>query len=168
MHAGQHTDMKRSAIWACAIPMGLGIIAVTLFVTGVVQWTPNRGGMNWSYLPPEWVLAYGLILVPPLSAWLTCRSLAKIKSVERISHWRSSAARVLLSAVLIQLVLTALYTFGTYAASVNRDLLVVDPIIFRWLFKNLICWLLITLPLSLICATIFWRITKFPKDTSVF
>jgi len=168
MHAGQNTKMKRGVIWACAIPMGLGVIAATLFVTGVVQWTPNRGGLYWRYLPPEWLLAYGLILVPPLSAWLTCRSLAKIESVEKISRWKSLAGRVLLSAAFVQLFLTALYAFVIYASSVNRAILVVESIIFGWFVKNLICWIFITLPLSLICATIFWRVTKFPEDTSVF
>jgi len=168
MHAGQNTKMKRGAVWACAIPMGLGVIAVILFVTGVVQWTPNRGGTYWRNLPPEWVLAYGLILVPPLSAWLACRSLAKIESVERISRWRSSAVRVLLSATFVQFLLTALYNFGLYVFSVNRAILVVEPIIVGWLVKNLICCLLITLPLSLLCATIFWKAAKFPADTNVF
>jgi len=41
-------------------------------------------------------------------------------------------------------------------------------ILFMSGFINATLWFGLTLPFTLLCATIFWRATKFPEDVSVF
>ena len=47
-------------------------------------------------------------------------------------------------------------------------LLVLFNIVLFAALYNIALWIVFTLPLSLICATIFWKLTKFPDDPIVF
>ena len=171
MHAGQNTKMKPGAVRACVITVGVGSIISSILLIGPLQrllsyefdWPSilfvGRYYASFAFVPP---------LAIPLAMWAACRSLAKIESLDVITRWRSAAGRIVLAAVIFHFLLVALFEYLNYLASPNKDLLEIEPIIVSWMFKSLIRWLFITLPLSLICATIFWRVTKFPEDVSVF
>jgi len=180
MKAGQETKMLRGAIWACVIPVGIGLILLVIALFSLRSPAVPSGALYMNsrdflaFLP----IAACFIFGAPLSAWLACRSLRKINSINKISLWRSSALRGVLSASLIHVVSALLYIISVsviilgdnYVSFSKRDqaynplpdLFIGSAII------NLVLWVIITLPLALICATIFWRVTKFPQDTSVF
>jgi len=162
--AGQKTDMRRGAIAACALPMGLGSISM-VFV--LIQPT---------YYGPLSFLAFSIcfLVVAPISAWLACRHLKRQTNAKRLSNWRTSFFAGLRASSLVQFIITGLCVVvfgvtvimdGAGSGNLLNDLgfVIGLPLIYTGMI-----WLFITLPLSLICSTIFWRVTKFPKDTSVF
>lgn len=179
MHAGQNTKMKRGAIWACAIPVGLGVIGAILLGMYLMQVVPSGAGIMENILVTVPIIGC-FIFGAPLSAWLACRSLAKINDANRLSRWWASVVRGLLSASLVHLIWSGLYIAGFVIIIATSDpiswnslqdnpgLGTMPAIILGFVIMDLILWIIITLPLSLLCATIFWKVTKFPDDTNVF
>ena len=177
MHAGRQTQMRRGAIWACVIPVGLGLIALVITAIFLRDFAATKGVGVMGVALASFGIISCFIFGTPLAAWIACRSLAKIEPAEKLSRWRSSAVRGLWSASLVQFVWASFYTFGLIADSsgnVTLDFSVdygaawVLRQFMASMWLNVFVWILITLPLSLICATIFWRVTKFPSDTNVF
>ena len=173
MHAGQNTDMKRGAIAASILPMGLGILGL-LAIGANSPFTYD--GRDFSNSPHFMTLPVAMCFFfgTPLAAWLSCLWLRKIGPLEKIRRWRASAWRGLtcasavhLGACLFYTMLSAKFFFGETAGfqSSGNELF---SIIFMSAFINAGLWVIITLPFSIFCATIFWRVTKFPDDTSVF
>lgn len=178
MHAGRQTKMKRGAIWACVIPVGLGVIGLSLLLLDVAQ-RASIGAKYWDHILILLPIIACFILGAPLSAWLACRNLKKINSFEKLSLWRSSASRGLLSAGLVHLVWSTLYIIVVVIIILNLDSQAFGnsfdrpgnpffSMLLGFTMMNLFLWLFITLPLSLLCATIFWKVTKFPDNTDVF
>ena len=169
MNAGKETKMLRGAIWACAIPMTFGLIS-TFFI--LIDLPPNTRNQSFTTSPSFYILPIALCFLfgTPLAAWLACLRLKRIKDYEKLRRWRMPAWWGLLSATAVHFVaalfytiLTAGFLFQSYDQGAGYDQ-EVSLIIFMSAMLNAMLWVIITLPLSLICATIFWRITKFPKD----
>lgn len=171
MNAGKQTKMLRGAVWACVIPVGLGVIGLILLLKEVVL-VASVNADYWSDIFLSLPIIACFILGAPLSAWLACRSLKKIQAAEILSRWRSSASRGVLSASFVHLVWSSLYIAGFlfFILKINsgsqRDSFSI--MLLGFTATNLFIWLIITLPLSLLCSTIFWKITKFPENTDVF
>ena len=172
MNAGRETKMLPGAVWACAVPMGLGLISTFFILIDPSSNYPNRnsGDLTIILLPIALCFLFGT----PLSAWLACLRLRRVKDLVKLRRWRMSAWWGLVSATavhfgasLLYSVLAGLFFFPNYdqAGTSESDMAL---IIFMSLMLNGMLWVIITLPLSLICATIFWRVTKFPEDRSVF
>jgi len=171
MNAGKETKMLRGAVWACAIPMGLGFLFLlqTLFEASASQSGSDTVDVFLIMGPILFCFIFGT----PLSAWLSCRSLKKIEGLKELTLWRNSAKRGFLSATFVQISvaivhvgLVSAYLSGLEADQswkTNQDDGLAEILMVSIIF-NFMLWVIVTLPLSLICATIFWRITKFPKD----
>jgi len=170
--------MLRGAIWACAIPVGLGVIAmIMMFITMAPLISRGVAIHDNSLIGIAPIIAC-FIFGTPLTAWLACRSLAKISSADRLSNWKSSASRGFLNASLVHFIWASLYTIGvafvmlksqqSFFPDVDQGFSMMGGIFVTALVMNLMAWVIITLPLSLLCATVFWKVTKFPADTDVF
>lgn len=173
MHAGQNTHMKRGAIAACVLPMGLGLLGLILIGLDSPFTYDNpyfSNSPHFMTLPIALCFFFGT----PLAAWLACRRLRKITSIEKIRLWRTSAWRGLVCASAVQFVACVFYTFlsGKFFIYRPNEFERTGDELFSLLFMsgfiNAGLWVILTLPFSLLCATIFWRVTKFPDDTSVF
>jgi len=174
MNAGQNTKMLRGAIWACVIPVGLGLIGLGFTIFDLMFYEQKKFIVRTHHFFTRPVVL-SFILGTPLAAWIACRHLRTINSAEKLSRWRRSPFEGLVGATLAHFGAVCLYvicvwlfvdlTGGGYDMS-QRDVGVLE-IGFKMLTFNTVLWLFITLPLSLICATIFWRVTKFPDDPTV-
>lgn len=164
MMAGQNTNMMQGAIWACILPMGLGVLGLLYSLNSIA---PFQG---WIILPIVVCFIFGT----PLTAWLSCRRLSKIEDAGRLSRWPTSASVGVYYAGLIHLVSAFMYTLvfaiasigltesgGVYIGNIGEVMMVSAMI-------NLPLYIIVTLPLSIVCATIFWTTTDFPKGTAVF
>ena len=165
--------MRRGALWASAVPMSLGSLLLGVMVLG---WKGRSlGGLfieeDLFILSP--VIA-GLILGGPLAAWLSCRSLRNIEDMEDRFRWRSAGLRALISASLVHIcvavlsiiILTEIYSNECINIRPSPETSLNAALAFVSI--HIAIWAATTLPLSLICATIFWRVTKFPDGRSVF
>jgi len=181
MHAGQTTKMKRAAVWACAIPVGLGISLLPLlllFLPRLLHGRDSETEIQFWFVVAG-LMALGLSLSAPLSAWLACRNLAKVEDIYELRRWKTSAVRAARSASLVHAGATILFTTiiccvmifvaGGIDGTVDDKylLLVLFNIVLFAALYNIALWIVFTLPFSLICATIFWKITKFPSDINV-
>lgn len=171
--AGQDTKMLRGAIWACAIPMGIGLISLFFIL---IDLPPNgrhqnfESSLSFILLPIALCFLFGT----PLAAWLACLRLRRVKDSAILRRWHMSAWWGLLSATAVHFGASLFYTIlsmflffpniGTSSPPDNDVVL----IIFLSAMLNGMLWVTITLPLSIICATIFWRVTKFPEGRNVF
>lgn len=175
MTAGQDTKMLRGAIWACVLPMALGFMLLAFIIYDLVFYMQLRFIVRTHHFFTQPTAAC-FILGTPLAAWLACWYLKKFINRAKLRYWRSSALAALLGATSVHFVAAITYAVvvalfvdmsgGGYDSS-QYDKGFWD-IFFSMMTFHWVIWLFITLPLSLICATIFWRVTKFPKDTSVF
>jgi len=169
MHAGQNTKMLRGAIWAFALPASLGLSAFLFFQIEPIL----------AHLSLFSVFAIYFILGSALSAWLATRRLKRIERLEKLKRWRTSFIAGLTAGSLIHLVstflliafqLVTIYSlknsddgFGlNYNAVYNSERVL--SILANLSSASLYFWFIVTLPLSLICATIFWRVTKFQEN----
>ena len=165
VHAGQNTKMWPGAQAACVLPMGLGML-FTLFSLSL-----GRPGDLFMALPVALCFIFGA----PLSAWLACRRLRKIKDVKRLSRWGVSFWAGLLWSSAVHFVAALIYTIG-FTILTGQDSLQSGSgddneillILFMAGYMNVLLWCVLTLPFALICASIFWRVTEFPKDATVF
>jgi len=162
MTLGQKTQMFRGAAWACALPVSLGLI-ILLFV--LID--PNE--LSLILLLP---ISLCFIFATPLTTWLACRSLKRRDDAKYLSRWGSSFRAFFGYASLVQILTAGLYTAGFliwasafFGSELETEVLTILGIA---LYLNFLIWVVVILPLSLLCATIFWRVTKFPEDTSVF
>ncbi len=167
METDHDTRMIRGAIAACILPMMLGFIGLGFIIYDLMVYEQYKYLVrSHHYVTRPTVACF--ILGTPLAAWMACRRLKKIDSQIKRGLWRSSAISGMLSAtvvhigaVLIFCVCLALFvdlTGGGYNSS-QADVGFVE-ITFEMLVFNLIPWVIITVPLSLLCATIFWRVTR--------
>ena len=162
MSAGQNTDMLKGAIAACLLPMTLGALGSFYIIA-----SRTRGGLEFMTMPIALCFLFGT----PVAAWLACRRLKKIENPKILSLWRKSASSGVLAALSVHFITATCYslyvaimssnisgTGATYAAF--SETLLVSLIINIGLFT------ILTLPFALICATIFWAVTKFAQAGS--
>jgi hypothetical protein len=162
--AGQQINMVPGAIAACALPMSMGVL-----------------GLYFSFQPAE---QYQLILTlpivlcfifgTPLTAWLACRYLSKIEDAGHLSRWITSVFSGAKYASLVHLFSATLYTLGVavwlmgisgVGAVHIKD---AGEIVTASIMINIPLWICVTIPLSLICSTLFWVCTTFLEDRNVF
>jgi len=165
MRAGQEIKMLPGAVAACALPVGLGLLATVGLLSSA-----QPGGFFMT-LPVSLCFVFGA----PLSAWLACRRLRKIDDPVRLAWWRSSIWAGLLWSSFVHFSAALVYTvvFTIWAArdsgqswsGMDQDLF---GVFFMSGFINIGLWCVLTLPFALICATIFWKVTTFPEDVNVF
>jgi len=165
MHAGQIVKMKPGAVVACALPMGLG-----LFFTGLLLAGGNQSDLFMS-LPVALCFLFGT----PLSAWLACRRLRKIANPARLRRWGTVFWAGLKWSSFVHFMSALIYTIGFLVVTSSQYDQVgasggneAFSIFFMSGFMNAMLWCILTLPFALLCASIFWRVTKFPQDASVF
>ena len=162
MSAGQNTDMLKGAIAACLLPMTLGALGSFYIIASRI-----RGGLEFMTMPIALCFLFGT----PVAAWLACRRLKKIEDPKILSLWRKSASNGILAALIVHFIAASCYSiyFGLTAAgkhlgggSINEffDVLLIS------LFVNIGLFTILTLPFALICATIFWAVTKFAQAGS--
>ena len=165
MHAGQTVKMMPGAVAACVLPMGLGLLFTAMLLAG-----GNRNDLFMS-LPVALCFLFGT----PLSAWLACGRLRTIEDPARLKRWGVSFWAGLKWSSLVHFFSASIYTFGfltvtssdyeTMGASGGNEAF---SIFFMSGFMNAMLWCVLTLPFALLCSTLFWRVTKFPEDVSVF
>ena len=159
MSAGQNTEMMKGAVAACILPMSLGALGCFYLVGS----GPFR---TFGFM--LWPIALCFLLGTPVAAWLACRRLKKIEDPKTLSLWRKSASSGILAALTVHALAASCYSLyfsistasqNTGAVSFNEfhELLLVSLIINIGLFT------ILTLPFALICATIFWFVTKFEQ-----
>ena len=163
--------MKRGAIWACVIPVGIGLIGLGLIIVDLMYFQQKRYLVRTHHYVTRPIVAC-FIFGTPLAAWIACLRLRKIQSAKRLRRWQSSALSGLIGSTLVNIGAVCLYaifvalfvdlTGGGYDQSQPDGEIL--KIMFGFLAASIIPWVIITLPLSLLCATIFWRVTKFPLD----
>jgi len=165
MHAGQNVKMMPGAMAACALPMALGLLFTGLILVG--------GNSNERFMTLPVALCF--LCGTPLSAWLACRRLRNIKDSARLKRWGTVFWAGLKWASLVHIAAATLYTISFSVIRLNEMGVVgalggdeLFSITFMSGFINAILWGVLTLPFALLCATIFWRVTKFPEDVSVF
>lgn len=163
MHAGQNVKMMPGAVAACVLPMGL------LF-TGLIL-AGGHSNERFMTLPIALCFLFGT----PLSAWLACRRLRNIKDAKRLKRWGTIFWAGLKWSSLVHIGAATLYTISFSVVRLNEMGAVsalggdeLFSIAFMSGFINAMLWGVLTLPFALLCATIFWRVTKFPEDVSVF
>ncbi len=159
MSAGQNTDMLKGAIAACVLPMTLGALGC-FYLVGSGPFT-MFGFMLWP-------IALCFLLGTPVAAWLACRRLKKIEDPKILSLWRKSASSGILAASIVHFIAASGYTLyfvftvadthnGAGLANEFFDFLLIS------LITNIGLFTILTLPFALICATIFWFVTKFKQ-----
>ena len=176
MNAGRETKMLRGAIWACAIPMGLGFLGLILTLFSLPNNPAFTRGQPFSSTGYFFTLPIVLCFIfgTPLAAWLACLRLRRVAELAKLQRWRMPAWWGLLSATAVHFGASLIYTIFAMALFMADSGVAAAPendaalLLFMSLMMNTMLWVIITLPLSLICATIFWRVTKFPEDRSVF
>lgn len=171
MHAGEQVKMKRGAIWACVIPVGIGII-ISVFEISRLPETMSWNDFN--VMEFHWTLPFAacFILGAPLAAWIACRRLRQADDATKLRRWKTVAGAGLRAASGVHFSAATLYSILTYwlidllAGAEVEQWEKTETMAFSAI-GNVILWIFITLPLTLLCATIFWKVTKFPDDTSV-
>jgi len=171
MKAGQNTKMLRGAVWACVLPVSLGLLALFFTITD------DDDASFYAFVTIALCIIFGSMLV----AWLACRRLKRINDHNRLKRWKTSAKTFLFCASCVHLIIAIISGIIVALILDSREgpvFTVTGPDFsdrshflnfFLWHeIRNVILWVLLTIPLSLICATVFWRVTKFPDDTSVF
>ena len=159
MSAGQNTEMMKGAVAACILPMSLGALGC-FYLVGSGPF-PTFGFMLWP-------IAQCFLLGTPVAAWLACRRLKKVGDPKILSLWRKSASSGIFAASLVHFIAAGGYTLYVIFSAADRHngagittefsgFLLVSLIINIGLFT------ILTLPFALICATIFWAVTKFEQ-----
>jgi len=127
MRAGEETEMMRGAVWACALPMVLGVVGLLFFLLA-----PNVEARSFRFmgLPIAACFMFG---TPMVACFLYTLS------------------------------------FVVWDAGLNggNTRIYVDAFLIPGLI-NLFLWAVLTVPFSLLCATIFWRVTNFQQNISDF
>lgn len=165
MNARKTVKMIPGALAACALPMGLGFL-----FTGLLLFGGNRSDLFMG-LPVALCFLFGT----PLSAWLACAGLRKIDDPARLRRWGTSFMAGLKWSTTIHFMSALIYTVGFLVVTSDQyysegasggneafSILIMSG------FMNMMLWCLLTLPFALICSSIFWGVTKFPEDVSVF
>ena len=156
-NAVQDIKMLPGAVAACVLPMflGLAVSVLEIFSTGRTDWIAT--------LPLSFCFLFGT----PIAAWLACRHLRKAEDPEDISRWLAcfgagflGASIVHFSTALLQVIIIG---FGTSLGPLEFLTILCAAAMIQ-----LVLWLVITLPFTLLCATIFWWVTKFPSDMDAF
>ena len=165
MKAGQEMKMMPGAVAACFLPVGLGLLFTVFLLSS------GSAADLFMTLPISLCFVFGT----PLSAWLACRRLRKIDDANRLSRWGTSFWAGLLWSSVVHFAAAFIYTVGfmfwaARDAAINEVPIGEDlfSIFFMSAFINLMLWGVLTLPFALISASVFWRVSKFPKDVSVF
>ena len=167
---GQTIKMLPGAMAACVLPMVLGLFgAVDLFDSIDGNWRDYDAVTTQIIFLPIFIC---FVFGTPLAAWLACRGLRKNGAAEALSYWTASAAHGLWGATLVQisaaflhiLFLGVMSLIGPSAMGFDQIVSGLGYMFLVSLLCNLFLWVFITLPFTLLCATIFWIVTKFPSD----
>jgi len=178
MHAGKEIKLRRGALWACAFPMGFGIALAALMATRV-----NYNGQTAFiviFAVPVYCLT-ALILLAPLTAWLTGFCLRRIAKAEKLRQWRIIFVSALIFATCLQALLGlgfAIYLsieyekiFGVVkrAAEMGTSFTGEIPNAYRtFVIASSVMWIALTVPFCAAGTSIFVRKTKFPADRGIF
>ena len=116
MNARREINMLRGAIWACVIPVGLGLISLVLELRRLpenITWDDfNVMGFHWS---APFVACF--IFGTPFAAWVACRHLRKIQDVANVRRWKTSALAGIKGASLTHFGAAVSYSIWTYILS---------------------------------------------------
>ena len=183
MQAGREVKLRRGALWACALPAVLGGL-YGVFAT--IEFLNNEREV-YIMRAFEFLVVMNLVLclicIPALAAWLTGFCLRRIDDPNKLGRWRTCFGRALLCVTTVQFIAAIIFaallstTFDQIyailaethekAGNPPRTRSEINPIIFS-MKTHLRMWIALTLPLTVIGATIFHRVTKFPSDRTVF
>lgn len=159
--AGQIINMWPGAMAACALPMLLGL-GVTLNVLS----SGHRA--DWIFILP---ISLCFLFGTPLAAWLACRYLRRSKDPANIFRWGPSLGAGVLGASAVHFSAALFYMVGFIflvsdkgSHSVRAD--EVFTVFLASVVLNLGLWVIVTLPFSLLCASIFYHVTKIQKAGS--
>jgi len=152
-----HIKMFPGAAAACALPMLMGLVGGFMHISSARR-------LDWIMTLP---LSFCFLFGTPIAAWLACRHLRKAEDPEDISRWLAcfgagflGASIVHFSTALLQVIIIG---FGTSLGPLEFLTILCAAAMIQ-----LVLWLVITLPFTLLCATIFWWVTKFPSDMDAF
>ena len=170
MHAGQQTNMKRGAIAACVLPMALGVFGLLATFQNLSTFYTGR---SFSDSPHFFTLPIVLCFLfgPPLTAYLACSHLKKIRNLEQLRRWQTTTGRAVLTATSVHFWSALVYTiialifFFPDGDSMEGVVIGVIGVLIMSGLINLILWVIITLPFTLFCTIIFRLSTTFPKDS---
>ena len=171
-----------AGLWLTEAPMPVFIAAVPEYILrnltmnslvyelpGVFESNPFGDAINGSL----WTLIYelqcyfGVIVL----GWLGVIRQSAVFGLAFLSFVIVSVGAGLLGASTVHVSAALLYTLGFFVPDLieGRPVLHYIPsILFMSAGINLCLWMVLTLPFTLFCSTIFWRVTKFPSDTDRF
>ena len=175
MQAGREIKLRRGGMWACAIPMALGLINILFLVFN----PPQDEGVSLAFrIMVGLYFTVVLICIPPLAALLTGLRLRRINDPYKSRQWRTCFRWSLLNATLVHFLMAII--FAAFFVGVSHYMYS-KSVIYPWELRgldisnfrgsvslSLKTWVFLTLPLTALGATIFHRVTKFPSDRTVF
>lgn len=147
--------MWRGAIAACLLPILLGLWMLIAHINAV------NSKDDWFALPIILCFIFGT----PIAAWLACRTIQKGKYPDFMSEWALACLAAFRGATIIHFWAALIHTTGNMIFSSNAAPVWVGvtefvPNVLLVIVLQLLLWILITLPLSFICGTIYWGVTK--------
>ena len=182
MQAGREIKLRRGAVWACAGPMALGLVATIYILTNVYDYNGQLPFFTVFAIPVYYLTA--LLFLPPLTAWLTGLRLRRIDEASSLKQWRTIFVSALIMATCTQAVIGLSYAiyiaiqyevlFGEIsdrAAGLGMDPMARDtlPNAYKmFAIASGTMWIALTAPLCAVGTSIFHRVTKFPSDRTVF
>jgi hypothetical protein len=182
MQAGRETKMRRGAMWACAIPIIFGLGFIYLVVD--IAWGYQSSLPLILSISPAAYPALCLLILSPVTAWLSCGWLRRIDDPAKLSQWRISFVTALVIATGLQLFMTLGYglfldyqfkaIFGSASESLTEFGMDSDTLVdvpnghSTSAIYNAVLWIVLTAPFCAAGASIFQRVTKFPEDRTVF
>jgi len=153
-HVRQNIDIWRGAIAACLFPILLGLCMFIVMISSV------NAKEYWLTLPVILCFIFGT----PIAAWLACRTLRKAKYPEHVSDWGLSCLTGFRGATIIHFWAALIHTIGNMLFSPNSVPAFMGftefiPNLLLIIVLHLLIWVIVTLPLSFLCGTIFWAVT---------
>ena len=147
-------DMWRGAIAACILPVLLGLYMFIAHMTSV------NANDYWFTLPIIMCFIFGT----PIAAVLACRTIRKAKYPDHVSDWGLACLTGLRGATIIHFWAALIHTtgnmlFGYKSVPEVGGLTEFVPNFLLVITLQLLIWVIVTLPLSFMCGTIFWAVT---------
>ena len=181
MHAGKEIKLRRGAVWACAIPIGLGLALAIVTVNRMLNYNDVGAVILLNiFVAPLYYTAV-LLFVPPLTAWLTGLRLRRIADPEKLKQWRVIFISALTIGTALQFLMAlglahylsiqAEKLAGIYGTDIKDAGVRVNQTLNAYkvvAIANSLVWIILTAPLCAVGVSIFRRKTKFPSDRTVF
>jgi len=169
MTTDHHIRLLPAATAACLMPMVLGAFSLALMLQNLAVFQTGRSFSDSPYfmtLPIVLCFLFGT----PLAAFMACVRLGDIGNLGHRRLWQRAVRFGVQSATSVHVWSALLYTimalmfFFPKGGTLEGLIIQVIGVFFISAILNGLLWLVITLPVSLFCATLFWLAAKSSKQ----